>query len=115
MNKKDLKEKFEKGKKWCEDHAVMIGGVVGGAISSIICVGVSYKLGRNSALSEFNSNLDKLFKNAASMHFKERITPRDLMCDDAIQITEESDGTEYAKDCLDKEIKEVTFWFDPDE
>jgi hypothetical protein len=93
MNKKDLKEKFEKSKKWCKDHAVAIGGVVGGTIS-IICMGVSYKFGRDSALSEFNSNLDKLFKNAASMHFKERITPRDLMCDDAIKITEESDGTE---------------------
>lgn len=114
MNKKDLKEKFEKSKKWCKDHAVAIGGVVGGAVS-IICMCVSYKFGRDSALSEFNSNLDKLFKNAASMHFKERVTPRDLMCDDAIKITEESNGTEYAKDCLDKEIKEVTFWFDPNE
>lgn len=114
MNKKDLKEKFEKGKKWCKDHAVMIGGAVG-AVGSLIGAGVAYKLGKERALSEFNSNLDKLFKNAASMHFLNKVTPRDLMCDDAIKLTEESDGTEYAKDCLDKEIKEVTFWFDPDE
>lgn len=96
MNKRELKAKFAKAKKWCKEHQTELVMVLTGGIAAGIATGRGYKKGWNDAFDAF-------------LQPTEPITPRDLMRDDAIKKTIERGE---ASDRLDAPIKEIQFWFD---
>lgn len=102
MNKKELKAKFNKAKKWCKEHQTELVMVLIGGIAT----GRGYKKGWNDAFDKLDKHLDE---HCAFLQPTETITPRDIMRDDAIAKTIERGE---ASDRLDKPIKEIQFWFD---
>jgi hypothetical protein len=106
MNKRELKAKFAKAKKWCKEHQTELVMVLTGGIAAGIATGKGYKKGWNDAFDKWENHVDE---HCAFLQPTEPITPRDLMRDDAIKKTIERGE---ASDRLDTPIKEIQFWFD---
>ena len=103
MNKKELKAKWEKAKRWCKGHKTELLVILSSGIAGGIAAGGGYKKGWKDACDA----CDDYAEHHMVRILGEPATPRDVFCDDDIKKIER---TGKATELLDKPI--AGFWFD---